>query len=163
MKKLTTSVSGRLFVLVALGALLGAGAAHADFANFEATLSGAQEVPPVVTPASGTMVLSVNTETMLATWDLEFSDLSTAQTGAHIHSAPAGSNGGVVFGLPLGSPVNGVWQMNLAQYNDLLAGLLYVNVHTESHPGGEIRGQLILRGTVGNEAVTFGLVKALFR
>jgi hypothetical protein len=26
---------------------------------------------------------------------------------------------------------------------DLLAGLWYVNIHTDEHPGGEIRGQIL--------------------
>jgi hypothetical protein len=82
----------------------------------------------------------------------------------HIHAAPAGNNGGIVFGMkdpnhdlddlvinPLTSRITGVWDGNegngttlAAQLANLMANGLYFNVHTPDHPGGEIRGQLIL-------------------
>jgi len=44
------------------------------------------------------------------------------------------AKGGIIFGSVIYSP---------AQATDLLAGLNYVNIHTATYPGGEIRGQLI--------------------
>jgi hypothetical protein len=35
--------------------------------------------------------------------------------------------------------------LTAAQAADLLAGKWYVNIRTAAHPGGEIRGQMILR------------------
>jgi len=66
-----------------------------------------------------------------------------------------------VFGLPLGSPINGTWEMSQADYDELAAGNIYVNVHTVEFPGGEIRGQMML-DTVGAEARSLGAVKSLF-
>lgn len=62
---------------------------------------------------------------------------------AHIHRAGAGMNGGILFDL--GDPANGidaVWQPTPDEVEDLLAGNLYVNVHSPTVPAGEIRGQI---------------------
>ncbi len=160
MRPMPTMFRNLTLLAVALG--LFATAAHADLEIYSATLSGANEVPPNASGASGEATISVDTETLMATWTLEFLGQATAQTGAHFHNAPAGANGGVVFALPIGSPVAGNWNMLQADYDELSAGNIYVNVHTEEFPGGEIRGQMGLE-TVGAEASTLGSVKALFR
>ena len=71
-------------------------------------------------------------------------------TAAHIHNAPLGENGPIVFPLSLTQDtVSGTWTSTDAQnpltadlVEKLLAGDLYVNVHSSAFPGGEIRGQL---------------------
>lgn len=88
-------------------------------------------------------------------------------TRIHFHAAPAGSNGGIVYGIIDGSPtlrndlddlivdpingrITGVWD-NLegnnttlaAQFQNLINGGLYFNIHTFDHGGGEIRGQVV--------------------
>ena len=148
---------------VAALAFAAAGPVRADIETYNAVLTGDQEVPPVVTDAGGAATIVVDTETLEASWTLEFANLSSAQTGAHFHNAPVGVNGGVVFGLPLGSPVAGVWAMTAAQYTMLADGNIYVNVHTENHPGGEIRGQMGLADVVPDDESSFGAVKALYR
>ena len=153
----------KLPLVLACAAALGTGSALADIATYTGVLSGANEVPPVVTAASGVATLVVDTESLAATWTLEFSDLSSAQTGAHFHAAPAEANGGVVFALTLGTPVSGVWAMTQPQLDTLAAGGIYVNVHSQTFPGGEIRGQMTLSGTVPTDGVSFSAVKALFR
>ena len=43
----------------------------------------------------------------------------------------------------IGNPVNGGADLNDGQAADLLAGKWYVNIHTQAHPPGEIRGQMM--------------------
>jgi hypothetical protein len=150
----------------ALALLLGAFAAtpvQADIATYAADLSGANEVPAVTTAATGAAGIVVDTETLTGFWYLEFVDLSSGQTGAHFHNAPAGANGGVMHALPLGASLSGVWAMSQADYDALTNGDIYVNVHSQQHPSGEIRGQLTLLTIVPNDDLSFGAVKALFR
>ncbi len=142
---------------------LGAGAAYADLAIYTTMLTGASEVPPNASSALGIAALTVNTETLVATYQLQFSGLSSSQTAVHFHTAVAGVNGPVAFGLPIGSPVAGTWNMTATQYANLVAGSIYLNVHSTTFPGGEIRGQMTLDNIVGNEAMTFGAVKTLYR
>jgi hypothetical protein len=61
---------------------------------------------------------------------------------AHIHKAPVGQPGGVVFDLGTGNPKTGTWMLDHADAADLLADRLYVNIHSSAHGGGEIRGQI---------------------
>jgi hypothetical protein len=67
-------------------------------------------------------------------------------TAAHIHKGAKGTNGGVV--VPLTAPVDGQ-SAGCVSVDDALAKDLaqnpqnyYFNIHTQAHPGGEIRGQL---------------------
>jgi len=64
---------------------------------------------------------------------------------AHIHRARAGQNGGVVFPFDSpASPIRATWDsMSAADIEALLAGELYVNIHSSAHAGGEIRGQIV--------------------
>ena len=42
------------------------------------------------------------------------------------------------------SPFEGTATLTEAQAADLLAGRWYVNIHTASYPGGELRGQVTI-------------------
>lgn len=146
---------------LALG--FGADAARADLAVYATALTGASEVPPNDSPAIGTATLTVDTETLIGSYTLEFSGLTSAQTAVHFHTAAAGVNGPVAFGLPLGSPVAGTWNLTAPQYASLVADSIYLNVHSTTFPGGEIRGQMTLDHVVADEELTFGDIKSLFR
>ncbi|MEE8404874.1 MAG: CHRD domain-containing protein [candidate division Zixibacteria bacterium] len=65
-------------------------------------------------------------------------------TGAHIHKAVSCASGGIAF--PFSSPTSPIsegWALSLADVNALFAGSLYVNIHSSSFPGGELRGQIV--------------------
>ena len=109
-------------------------------------LSGANEVPAVVTTATGRAALTVNSSTMDLVLHAMTSDLDDA-TAAHIHQGFAGTTGGVAIGLILDPDNPSHWSVSSTfaeeQYADLWAGGLYVNVHSPANPGGELRGQLL--------------------
>ena len=156
-------ISG-LVSFVLMTAILTAGGALADIHTFTAFLSGANEVPPVVSPASGFATLTVDTDgTLNIPLHVEFTGLTSAQTAAHIHTGSAGVNGPVVFTAPVGSPVDAIVPFDITMYANLAGGNLYFNVHTQNFPGGEIRGQFLLTDTVADESTSWGSVKTLFR
>jgi hypothetical protein len=106
-------------------------------------LSGAQEVPPVTTAATGTANIQVAADGAVS------GSVTTAgvmSTMAHIHMAPADQNGPVIvpltkngdngYTVPAGAKLT---PAQLAAYN---MGSLYMNVHSAAHKGGEIRAQL---------------------
>ncbi len=115
---------------------------------FGATIDGAQSGTPSAGTGTGIFILS-DDETSLS-YEISFSGLLAPETVSHFHKAPPGVSGGVVKNLPLGSPKIGVWSASDAtqpltaqSVADLKAGLLYINIHSSSYPGGEIRGQIV--------------------
>jgi len=107
------------------------------------SLSGAEQVPPVSTSASGKGSFTVGDDHSVS-GSITVSGLSPV--AAHIHVGGRGKNGPVAVGLA--KTGDNVWstpsgaKFNDDQYKAFLAGDTYVNVHTPAHKGGEIRAQL---------------------
>ena len=135
-RTLLASVSVVAVLVVAL-----AGVASA--VDVKVMLSGSQEVPAVTTSASGSGTITVGDD-----MSGSGSVMTTGITGtaAHIHMAAAGQNGPVA--VPLTKSGDNGWavpagtKLTDAQFAAFKAGNLYVNVHSESNKGGEIRGQI---------------------
>lgn len=140
--------SHRIAAVAAVLATAGAASA-ADFV-FYSYLSGLNEVPPNNSPALGFMagVYDNVANTFSFSWVITDNLIGQPSApGAHIHNAPAGANGPIVFGFangPWSLQGNAVWS-NLSQDNidALFAGNLYINFHTSAFPAGEIRGQIV--------------------
>ncbi len=115
-----------------------------EIIDFVITLDGDQEVPPVNTPATGSGTASLDTTTNEFSWEFEYSGLLGEETAAHFHGdAPRCANAGVQVTLDSGSPKIGSTTLTDEQADALMAGLWYVNVHSDLHPPGEIRGQVV--------------------
>lgn len=130
---------------------------------FDAQLTGFAETPPVATSDFGSCV-GVLTGITGPTPDPSFSitcDHNVADpTMAHIHFAPVGVPGPIVFPFDDPANIDAVWDdLTLDDAIRLLAGGGYVNVHTAENPAGEIRGQLQPRASaaLGVETVSFAL------
>lgn len=157
--------------LIALAATLVITGTAQAVTGYSAMLTGSQEVPPVATSATGSVTAVLNNAGTQLSLSVQFQNLIGTWTGSHVHGyAPAGSNAGVRFGF---SPTlsngnrdgvfNGVWNLTATDVTNLNAGLLYVNIHSTSFPGGEIRGQLMPDNTVSANASTWGRIKRIFR
>jgi CHRD domain/Prealbumin-like fold domain len=141
----------RLCAIVVLLLILSAMPAAAQTFIFD--LRGSQEVPPVPSTATGGCVIDLNQ--MTATASITCVHNVVGATLMHIHKAPAGANGPIVFDLgDPASPVTATWSgMSPTDISDMLAGGLYINIHTAGRPAGEIRGQILTR-TVDTVAFT---------
>lgn len=130
--------------------------------HFAASLSGAQEPPAVSTPATGTGSFTLSPDRSQLKYDITYRGLSgTLSAGGHFHSAATGVNGPIVrniasSGGSASATISGVWassetsqSLTTALVESLVAGKIYVNFHTSTNPGGEIRGQLNLVGGTG--------------
>lgn len=125
-----------------------AGSANAFVWVFNDVVDQSQVVPPTGEPATGTAVGTYDDVTNMLNINVTATGFSNAPTAAHIHRAPFGQNGGVVFNLGVaGGPVNynnpnTMWTMSAANEIDFLNNLFYVLIHTNRDPGGAVRGQL---------------------
>ena len=133
-----------------LVAAVAAAPASATLYQFTASLDGAQETPPVATPATGSATVSFDDSTNLLSWTISFSGLLGTMTNSHFHGpAPVGVPAGVRVGIPFTAGVQadtliGSATISNAFATELLNGLWYINIHSNLYPGGEIRGQVNL-------------------
>jgi hypothetical protein len=144
---LRTALAGAVLALAAgCGAMSSMSRGSSGMDTYEATLSGAQEVPPTTSSGTGKAEVQVDPKTYKVKWKVTHSGLSGPATAGHIHGpASTGANAGIVVpftGDPNSQPITGEATLTPAQYADLAAGMYYVNLHTKNHPAGEIRGQL---------------------
>jgi len=140
---------------------------HVDAAKtkqqFKTKLNGDNEVPPVTTGAEGKVSLKVRESDIR--YKLNITGLVDV-TMAHIHQGKSGENGAPVVDLlgagnkqktSKGLFINGsftdsdlVGPLKGKKISDLISSIKqgnnYVNVHTQAHPDGEIRGQLEIAG-----------------
>jgi len=127
--------------------LLAAGSAHAQTLTYNVCLDGAQETPPIVTAATGTGTVTLDTSTGMASLSGSYQNLGTNQTLAHVHIGAIGVPGGIVFNLNGTGGTTGTFSgggvLSPAQSADLQAGLYYINIHTVGISSGELRGQIV--------------------
>lgn len=165
--KTMTLVSTILFTgLVSLAATVGfSNTAFAGTQTYNAKLSGDQEVPPVQSTGTGSAkfqlpLSAISSPQAIIKYTVNATGLENI-TAAHIHSGKMGANGDVVVTLckdqsctimndgtlsvsrtfdsaNLTGPIKSMDALTMAMTN----GETYVNVHTQQHPDGEIRGQI---------------------
>ena len=149
-----------------LATLVLAPAASAQTVNMTANLQGGNETPTaLLTGMVGTAEVSVDAANRELAMVLRVSNAPTPITAGHIHVGSAGVSGPVVLNFPaslagrtghftmsfrlneaafVARPAQGINTMD-----DIIQAIVaegaYVNIHTQQNPGGEIRGQLILR------------------
>lgn len=127
------------------------------FRLFFTDLAGLQEVPEVFTTAGARGAVTVDTNTGAAAIHVNTTDSSGAAaalpgvTAAHLHTQVAGVNGPVRIGLDQDPDLASHWfndegVLDAAGLEALLSARTYLNVHSDDHPGGEIRGQVVPDG-----------------
>ena len=99
----------------------------------------------MTTTATGQAVFIVDPVTRAISGGVGFTGVSA--TAAHIHTGAVGATGAPAITLTVDNNtgtaiVPASTTLTQQQYDDLLAGNLYVNVHSTTNASGEIRGQL---------------------
>ena len=117
----------------------------AGYNAFEAQLSGAQETPPVTSPANGLMVAFTNSTLDTLTYYAVYDGVTA--TAAHFHTGAVGIAGPVLTPLtPYTRAPNtyvGGLALDSATLSLFLRGGIYANIHSAANPGGEIRAQVV--------------------
>jgi hypothetical protein len=143
--------TSRLILTVAAGltGILWTGLARAESVSFKIPLSGAECKPPLETAGAGTAALTYDPVTRGLTWDIAYGGLSSPATQAHIHAPGADGGKAVVLiwlsqaGSSPENPMTGQATLTAEQAQQLPEGQWWINVHSQSHPACEIRGQVI--------------------
>ena len=152
--------SVKLLSAVVLVAMFGLGCENI-VRDFSAALNGGEVVPPVSTLATGDAVVTIDASDTELGYKLTVENIENVTT-ARIHLAPSGLTGDYVLVLYPGPRKEGPFTGTLAEgtfrvadlkgplagepmsrmLEVLRAGSTYVQVNTDSFPGGELRGQL---------------------
>ncbi len=134
-----------------------------DYQKNGIAMTGAQETPATPSTALGSMDVSYSKETRILNWSVTWTGLTGPVAAMHIHRpAPVGYAAGVVQNIITASgglatpnatlyPATGKFSGTtlvdgfIIKEEDLLNGLFYMNIHTATYPGGEIRGQIVFQ------------------
>jgi CHRD domain-containing protein len=169
MRKLNKSLLGGLAVTSLLYTASGVWADD-ERQYFKARLRGFQEVPAISSTGSGEFTARIRGDAV--DWTLSYEGLEgTITTASHIHlgqkdvnggvsvffcggpttpacTNPSGSFSGTFTAADVGGPAaQGIAAGEIAELiRAIRAGKTYANVHTNKHPGGEIRGQVRAHG-----------------
>lgn len=156
----------RTTAAIAAAASLTAAAAADHITTYMFDLGTEQTNPTANIPAgfnpTGSAIVNINTRDNAIDWEITYSGLTGPinAPGGHFHGpASLGNNGGLQVdivgdfagtgsGMMLGQPAQGVLTgsydaMTDQQMSDILAGLWYINIHTDLNPAGELRGQVV--------------------
>ena len=142
--------------------LLSAAAASAQVVVASATLGSGEETPVFLSGAAGTAEVAIDTVAKEFAVTLRIFNIPTTTTAGHIHVGAKGVAGPVVIDFPaiagrLGDFVTAfrvgeasfrpAANIGINTIDDVIQavanGNAYVNIHTTTFPGGEIRGQLV--------------------
>ena len=108
--------------------------------------------------ASGSAVLIYDDQANELTYEITVNGLESPELAAHIHTA----DGSIAHFLPAGPEKNGVWmELGFGEIFQLRQDQLFILVHTERNPGGEVRGQIVA-GKVPVEDPSVGQMKLRF-
>jgi len=116
---------------------------------YRARLSPMPTTPQTVTTilGEGEVILTLNDNSL--TVEGNFSGMSSAATGAHIHNGPPAQPGPVIYTLEVSQStdgsVNGTLSLSEEQIEALSNNEFYIQIHSESNPAGELRGWVFLR------------------
>lgn len=116
-------------------------------------LLGANEVPAVTSSGSGMLDATYDMDTNIITYSVTWTlgDIEDDVVGMHFHGpASTTENAPVIIDITppatnrgyTGSVSGTTRALTDAEEEDLLDGLWYVNIHSNTYPDGELRGQL---------------------
>jgi hypothetical protein len=153
-------------LLVTAGLIAFAAApASAQTFTLTATLHGGNETPaPINTGAFGTCTVVVDLTARTASWVVDVFNLPSGVTAGHIHVGAPGTSGPTVVNFAVPTPASNDFRFSGTardteftlrpdqgirsaddMFQAILGGNSYCNVHSQVNPGGEVRGQLVLK------------------
>jgi hypothetical protein len=114
---------------------------------FTATLTDDEQSIPTMSPGTGFAEVRLERATMKITWKVTWKDLTSPPTAAGLYGPEnVGGNAGQFVNLAAGgslkSPLTGSKVLSDGEFQYLITGRVYVNIHSGKFKDGELRGQL---------------------
>jgi hypothetical protein len=117
---------------------------------FYAEMTGYHEVPPVYDYGYAYGAFALNADSTALHYLVVLEETAGTVSAAHFHNEEPGLNGPVVRTITVSNDfAGGTWTgtdpepFTPAMLDALLAQELYVNVHTDTYPAGNVRGQVV--------------------
>jgi len=146
-------ITNTLRLWVSLAALVGAQSSQAALFQYEASLSGAAENPPVPSPGTGLALVTYDTAAHTLRVQVSFADLVGPTTVAHIHAPvdPPGNVGvavqpGTLTGFPAGV-TSGTYDGTFSLLNPATYTANFLNSFGGGSPAG---GEAALAGALAD-------------
>ena len=139
-------------------------AAQAQTITFSSTLSGSTETPApgVTTGAFGSATVTWDVGTQTLNWIIDIWNMPSGTNNAHFHVGGPGVAGPTVVNIAFPANISNDYRLTgsaraadllprgdqgIRSWQDfeqsLLGGQIYINVHSNNNPGGEVRGQVV--------------------
>ena len=155
----------RFFLALAgLFVLATATQAQAQTMTFTAALHGGNEVPGVLTGAVGTGTATLDLAAKTVTYRIDVYNMPVGTTASHFHVGAPGVAGPVVVNFTVAAGISNDFSISgtapptgliareawgIISWEDFLQALMlgnvYINVYSTNNPGGEIRGQVLVK------------------
>jgi alcohol dehydrogenase (cytochrome c) len=152
-RKSSHSLALLLVALLAAPTLGSGGTLSAQATSFRARLSPLPVDGRTVSSITGVGQVRATLSGNRITLSGSFRGMGSPATAAHVHVAPPGQPGPVVGPLQVTASadgeISGTIELAADQVAALRASSLYVQVHSEGNPGGELRGWIFDLQTIG--------------
>jgi len=124
-------------------------AASAQSGMYRARLSEVPVTPQTYRTITGVGEVFATLDDSTLSLTGTYQGMSSAASAAHVHNAPRAMNGPPIGALEVtpapSGELSGSLELTAAQVEALRNEALYIVIHSENNPGGEIRGWLLPR------------------
>jgi hypothetical protein len=116
--------------------------ASAETISLHALLLGGTNLPKTTSEGFGEAQLTYDSATRQLEYYVSYDGVAPIRIDLHGPAGPA-ETAGAILAIPVsGSPISGAATLTPEQADMLLAGKLYVDMHSQAHANGEVRGQI---------------------
>ena len=137
-----TAIARRTVLLAGLFLTATVSGASAESVSLHALLVGGSNVPKTTSEGFGEAQLTYDGATRRLEYYVSYDGVAPTKIDLHGPAGPA-ETAGAILAIPVsGSPISGAVTLTADQADLLLAGKLYIDMHSQAYANGEVRGQI---------------------
>ena len=137
-----TAIARRTVLLAGLFLTATVSGASAESVSLHALLVGGSNVPKTTSEGFGEAQLTYDGATRRLEYYVSYDGVAPTKIDLHGPAGPA-ETAGAILAIPVSaSPISGAITLTADQAGLLLAGKLYIDMHSQAYANGEVRGQI---------------------